>query len=276
MISLSTPKNYTESKEGKANKVLKMAVTTWFVATVLGQWLFAAYVAAFYGGAALGGNFERWNEVLSPGYQEGATMGNVAVGLHLLAALIIMVGGPLQFIPWVRARFPKWHRWNGRSYVMLTFLGGLTGLFMVWAHQAQEASVNKWAMSLEAVLIVVAGLFVWRKAVQRKMKQHERWAMRLFLVASGVWFFRVILMCWLMINGGPVGFDGETFTGPFLDFLGFAHYLLPLAIYEGYLWTKDHAGYLGKYLAAGLLFGLTVLTGIGVFAATMGMWLPRF
>lgn len=275
MISLSTSNDSSKLGEEKASSVLKTTVSVWFAVTVLGQWLFAAYVAAFYGGAAAGGNFERWNEVLSPGYQPGATMSNLAVGLHLLAALMIMLGGPLQFVPWVRARYPKLHRWNGRSYVMLTLLGGLTGLYMVWAHQTHEASVNKWAMSLEAVLIVVAGVLVWRNVIERKMKQHERWAMRLFLVASGVWFFRVILMGWLIINGGPVGFDAETFTGPFLTFLGFAHYLLPLAIYEGYLWAKDHGGHRGQYLAAGVLLGLTLFTVAGIFAATVGMWWPR-
>ncbi|MEM1359337.1 MAG: hypothetical protein AAGF89_14110, partial [Bacteroidota bacterium] len=85
----------------------------------------------------------------------------------------------------------------------------------------------------------------------------------------------VILMGWLLINGGPVGFDGETFTGPFLTFLGFAHYLLPLAIYEGYLWAKDRGGYRGQYLAGAVLFGLTLLTVIGIFGATVGLWWPR-
>jgi len=37
---------------------------------------------------------------------------------------------------------------------------------------------------------------------------------------------------------GPVGFEPNTFTGPFLNFFSLADYLLPLAILEIYLQTK--------------------------------------
>ena len=51
-------------------------------------------------------------------------------------------------------------------------------------------------------------------------------------MASGVWFFRVGLMLWVVVNQGPAGFDTETFRGPFLTFLSLAQSLLPLAILE--------------------------------------------
>jgi hypothetical protein len=94
-------------------------------------------------------------------------------------------------------------------------------------------------------------------------------------VASGVWFFRVGLMLWLFIHKAPVGFDPETFRGPFLTFLGFAQYLLPLAVLEIYFWARDRAGALVKSITAGGVFVLTVAMGVGIFTATMGMWLPR-
>ena len=82
-------------------------------------------------------------------------------------------------------------------------------------------------------------------------------------------------MFWLFINNGPVGFDPETFQGPFLTFLGFAQYLLPLAILELYLRTQNRAGAPGRFaMTAGLLV-VTVAMGVGIFVATMGMWLPR-
>ena len=63
--------------------------------------------------------------------------------------------------------------------------------------------------------------------------------------------------------------------GPFLTFLGFAQYLLPLAVLEIYLRTHDRAGAQGRLaMATGLLL-LTIAMGIGIFAAFMGMWLPR-
>ncbi|HEV7767700.1 MAG TPA: hypothetical protein VGQ76_22045, partial [Thermoanaerobaculia bacterium] len=103
----------------------------------------------------------------------------------------------------------------------------------------------------------------------------RRWALRLFIVASAVWFFRVGLMLWVVLNQGPAGFDPKTFTGPFLTIWSFGDYLLPLAILEIYLRTKDRAGAWGRLAMAGALVVLTIAMGIGVIVATMGMWLPR-
>jgi hypothetical protein len=255
----------------RANKILDWTTTSWFVVAVFGQLFFAAYVAMFYGGTALNGEMERWDEV---GYQEGSTVRNIAIMIHLLVAMTIMVGGPLQFIATIRQRFPVFHRWNGRIYVLLTALGGLSGLYMIWTRQLDAAQVNRTAMSLEALLIVVAGFLVYQFAVKRKMQQHQEWAFRLFLVASGVWFFRVILMFWFMVTGG-LWIDAESFSGPFLSFLAYAHYLLPLAIYELYLFAKRKGGINGRYAMAGLMVVCTLVTIIGVFAAAMGMWLPE-
>jgi len=246
----------------QADKILSKTITAWFVVAIIGQLFFAAYVAAFYGGAAIDGNLAAWNEVLTPGYQEGQTLSNLAIGIHLFFAVLIMLGGPLQFIGRIRRRFPTFHRWNGRTYVMLTAIGGLTGFYMIWSHEEAGGPVSHLAMSLEAVLIVLAGGLVWYFAVKRKMKQHEAWAVRLFLVASGVWFFRVFLMGWLVMWGAPVGFDPETFSGPFLDVLSYAHYLLPLAIYELYLLAKRQGGAGAHYAMAALMMVCILITAV--------------
>jgi hypothetical protein len=92
---------------------------------------------------------------------------------------------------------------------------------------------------------------------------------------SAVWFFRVGLMGWLVINGGPVGFDPQSFRGPFLDVLAFAQYLLPLALLELYLRAQASRNPLAGIGVAATLCVATVLMGVGIFGAAMGMWLPR-
>ena len=258
----------------RADKYLGYALNTWFVVAVIGQLLFAIYVAAFYGGAMIDGNMERWNDGVTLGHQAGKTMSNLVVGVHLFFAVLIMLGGPLQFIGGIRRRFPAVHRWNGRIYVCLTAIGGLTGLWMLWVNGSVGNDLNHLAMSLEAGLIVFCGAMVWRMAVTRRMRQHEQWAARLFLVASGVWFFRVFLMGWLM-TVGQVGIDFETFTGPLVDVIYFAHYLLPLAVYEGYLLAKRRGGVAGRYTMVGVFVASIVVTAIGIVGATVGMWLPK-
>ncbi|MDP9109390.1 MAG: hypothetical protein M3N23_10025, partial [Pseudomonadota bacterium] len=104
---------------------------------------------------------------------------------------------------------------------------------------------------------------------------HRRWAMRLFLVVSGVWFFRVGLMFWIVVNQGPTGFDPNTFTGPTLTILSFAQSLLPLAIFELYLRARDGESVALRLSSAASLVASTLVTGAGIAAAAMILWLPH-
>ena len=260
--------------EAKADKTLQGSAAFWFVIAVIGQWLFVAYVASFYGGAALGGRFERWNEVLVGGYVRGGTVGNVVLAAHLLLAVIITVGGPLQLIPWLRARALPFHRWNGRLYILVAFTISLAGLYMVWTRGAAGGPSLRIGISLNGMLILVCAALAGRHAMARRIDSHRRWALRTFLLVSGVWFFRVGLMCWILANQGPVGI-GRDFDGPFVRFWSFGCYLVPLAALELYLRTRDRAGPGGKVAMACMLFVLTLATALGIFGAAMGMWLPR-
>ncbi|TMU56918.1 DUF2306 domain-containing protein [Flagellimonas algicola] len=256
-------------------KILDRSIEVWFTVAVLGQWIFALYVALFYGGAAMDGDFMRWNRVLPHGYVEGETMGNTAVAIHLLFAVIVMVGGPMQFIPKLRNYFPRLHRWNGRFYIGAAFLISLSGIYMVITKGTISGLVGDISVSLNGALILVFALMAIRTAMKRDFVVHRKWALRLFLTMAGVWFFRIGLMFWLFVHGRPVGFDPETFRGPFLVFLGFAQYLLPLAVLELYfLAQKNKSGGAKIAMSMGMII-LTLITALGTFAATMGMWIPR-
>lgn len=258
-----------------ADRALKVATRFWFVIAVAGQWMFACYVAAFYGGSAVRGDLQAWNKVMPHGHVPGDTMGNLAIAAHLFLAVIIIVGGPLQLIPQIRSHAPAFHRWNGRIYMPAVFLTSLAGLYMVWSRGTVGDTVQHLGITLDAILIMVFAVLALRYAVAREITTHRRWALRLFMVVNGVWFFRVGLMFWIAVNQGPAGFDPKTFTGPFLSFWSFADYLLPLAILELYLRTKERAGATGRFAMALGLFVVTLAMGTGIVVATMGMWLPR-
>lgn len=257
-----------------AGTALNAAARLWFVVAVAGQWMFVYYVAMFYGGAAMRGQLETWNKVIPHGYVPGDTVGNFALGAHLFLAVIIIVGGPLQLIPQIRRRAPRFHRVNGRVYLLSVFATSIAALYMVW-FRSNGDFVQHLGVTLDAVLIMTFAALALRHVLARDLDTHRRYALRLFMVVNGVWFFRVGLMLWIVLNHGPAGFDPKTFRGPFLSFLSFASYLLPLAVLEIYLRTKDRAGAPGRVAMAGALLVLTVGMGVGIVAATMLMWLPR-
>lgn len=255
---------------------LRLAANSWFVVAAIGLTLFAVYVTLFYGGAALRGDPAGWNKVLPKGYVAGAPFGNAVLAMHLALAVFVTLGGALQLVPQVRAAAPRLHRWIGRGYLIAVAVTSLGGTWLVWTRGTVGDLTQHVAITLNAATIVACGLLAWRHAVARRIDVHRRWALRLFLVANGVWFFRVGLMLWLLIWQRPAGFDPKAFAGPFLSFLSFAQYLLPLVVLELYFLARRPAsGTALRFGVAALLALLTLATAAGVFGAFMGMWLPR-
>jgi hypothetical protein len=255
--------------------MLAHAARSWFVVAALGQLIFAYYIAVLYGMSALRGDWATWNKVMPRGWNAGDTVGNIAIAVHLLFALILTVGGMLQIVPQLRNRMPAFHRWNGRLYLLSGIAAALGGTYLIWVRGAVGDTSQHLATSLNAILIICFAVMAWRYARARDFATHRRWALRLFLVMSGVWFFRVGLMLWLLIHQAPVGFDGKTFTGPFLTALAFGQTLLPLLILELYFYAQKRAGVRGRVAMTGLLVVLTLATAGGIAGATMMLWLPR-
>lgn len=276
----STASSPTHAVAGRASVTpgfgpLAFAARAWFVAAAVGQGIFALYVLVFYGGAVVSGHPERWNDVLSRGHVPGDGVGNLVLGLHLLFAVQIIVGGIVQCLPAIRRRWPALHRWNGRLYMLSATTLALGGLYLVWIRSGSAGdAVQHAGVSLDALLILVFAALSWRAARARRFDAHRRWALRLFLVVSGVWFFRIGLMLWILANRGPVGFDPETFSGPALNVIAFAQSLLPLAVLE--LYFRATAGGAGLRRMATVILWLCVLaTFAGIGAATMLLWWPR-
>ena len=258
-----------------AHLALQYAARGWFAVTVAGQCMFAAYIAVLYGGTALRGEFAAWNRVMTHGHVEGAAAGNVATGLHLFGAAAIMLGGALQLLPGLRARAPALHRWNGRLYLVAAVGASLSGIYMVWWRGAVGDTAQHVATTLNGVLVVLCAGMALLRIRARLIEAHRRWALRLFLAVSGVWFFRIGLMFWLVLNRGPAGFDPRTFEGPFLTFLAFAQAGVPLAVLELYFLCRARGGAAMQFGMACVLASAALATAVGVAAATAGMWLPN-
>src|SRR6266849_5581366 len=258
-----------------ADKALKGAARFWFVVAVIGQFAFAFSIAFFYGLTAVRGDFQAWNKVLAHGYEAGATMGNAALAGHILFATVISIAGALQLIPGVRNRFPAFHRWNGRLFVLAAFTQAITGLYLTLSGRRIVGDVTQHVISvLGAVLIMFCAGMALRYAMARDFTTHRRWALRLFLVASASWFFRLGFFLTLALFG-PIGFDPTTFSGPLLTFWSLAQYLLPLGALELYLLAQDRPGALRRMATAGVLFVLTLAMGAGIAAVTMASWVPN-
>jgi tetratricopeptide (TPR) repeat protein len=258
-----------------ADKSLIAATRFWFVVTLVGQFAFAFSVAAFYGLTALRGDFLAWNKILAHGYESGATMGNAALAGHIIFAALINIAGTLQLIPSLRNRFPVFHRWNGRLFVLAAFTQAITGLYLTLSGRRVVGDATQHTISVFGALLIMfcAGLAL-RYAMAHDFTKHRRWALRFFLVVSASWFFRLGFFLTLVVFG-PVGFDPTTFSGPLLTFWSLAEYLLPLGVLELYLRAKEQPGAVLRMATAGVVFVLTLGMAAGIAAVSMANWVPN-
>ncbi len=244
------------------DQILVRTAGVWLAVALVGQWLFLAYIAGFYGPSTLTGDFEAWsrNRMLHNAYRAGDLIGNLTFGAHALLAGVIAFGGALQVMPQVRARWPRFHRWNGRVFLITAVSLSLTGLGLIWLRSPEPEKISHWAITGNAVLILAFAALAYRQARGRNFVAHRRWALRLYLVSNAQWFTRVGFVVWMMFSKG-IGLKGVNGTA-FLVWT-FGCYLLPLAVLEIYLRARDSGSGAVKLTAAWVLGVFTLLMAIG-------------
>lgn len=272
MATIVQSESSPPSARARARRQLQLATHGWFAATALGQLLFVAFIVLFYYSSIFSGNLAAWNtKPLITGYVAGDSTGNGQFALHVLAAAAMTLAGLLQLIPQVRQRWPRLHRWSGRLFLTLALVLSLGGLWLVWVRGSYLTIPGALAISLDGLLILTFGSLAWLTAHQRDFAAHRRWALRTFIVASGVWTMRIGYIAWGVLTGGAGIARGM--SGPFDLFWAFATHLLPLAMLELYL-RAERGGPMAQRAMAGGLWLVSLLILGGSLGAWLLMWWP--
>lgn len=257
-----------------ATSILGWAARLWFVVAALGQAAFIYFIVAFYGTRTASGRFAAWNDKpLITGYVKGDAAGNAMFAAHVLLAAVVTLAGLAQLVPALRRAAPALHRWTGRVFLVVACFLALGGVWMTIARGSYLSAISAVAILLDAALILAFAVLAWRAALARRFDQHRRWAMRTFMVVSGVWFLRVGLMGWIVVNGRPIGMT-KRMDGPADIVLAFGSYLIPLAILELYFAAERDARPAMKLAVGALILASTAYVAAGVFGAIMMMWGP--
>ncbi len=268
--------NTSRSNQNNGEVLLRNAARVWFCTAALGLSLFVVYVLFEYSLPVLNylGVFESQTNS-SANFISGDNTGNLMLFLHVTLAIYVTGGGLLQMLPWMRKQHPKFHRWNGRIYVACAVICSLAGQYLI---QTRDIPGN-FTMDLGTIIAGVLVLIFSYKAVSaaraKQFMAHRQWALRLFIAANAVWFFRIGLMLWLAINQGPVGIDMETFTGPALNAIAYGQFLLPLFVLELYFFAERSYIKPIKVAIGSFIVFCAVATLAGSAAASFMMWFPR-
>ncbi|KQY95285.1 hypothetical protein ASD21_07940 [Caulobacter sp. Root1455] len=253
---------------------LRWAGVLWFAVAAIGQAAFIGFILAFYGVRTATGNFAGWNDKpLIDGYIKGDDAGNIVFAAHVLLASVVTLGGLMQMIPGLRRKWPRLHRWTGRTFLVVAIFMALSGVWLAVVRGTYLSVISAVAILINSLLILIFAGLAWRHAIKRRFEQHRRWALRTFMVVSGVWFLRVGLMGWIVVNRGPVGMTKDM-SGPADIVMTFGSYLIPLAFLELYGAAERSADGVRKALTAALIAVASGFTAAGVFGTIAFMWAP--
>lgn len=252
---------------------LKRSGKVWFAIAGVGQLAFIGFILAYYGVRTAMGDYAGWNDKpLIDGHIEGDIGGNIIFAAHTLIAALMTLTGLFQLLPSMRRRVPRLHRLSGRIFLVTACFLALSGIGLAVFRGTYLSVVSAVAICINGVLILAFAAPTLCYAMQRKIAQHQLWAMRLFLAANGVWFLRVGLMGWAVLSQGT-GMN-RTLSGPADIVLVFGCYLIPLGVYELYRRAAQSTSMVLTYAATGVVGVASVFTALGVFGTISFMWLP--
>ncbi|RYY28556.1 MAG: DUF2306 domain-containing protein [Sphingomonadales bacterium] len=242
-------------------------------ASWVSAFIFGAYILAFFGGTALSGTAQRWNESLPALHDPKTPLATIAIGSHFLTGGVLLLLGPIQLIGAIRRAAPAVHRWLGRLYVISAGLAGLGGLGFILSKGTIGGPVMSMGFGLYGALMVLGAVLTYVHARAGRVEKHRAWAIRLFALTVGSWLYRMEYGFWFLV-AGRLGHASD-FTGWFDAIMVFFFYLPNLAVAEMFIRARGTApGTLFNMAAATLLFGASAFIIIATWSFTADYWGP--
>jgi uncharacterized membrane protein len=111
--------------------------------------------------------------------------------LHVGPGALFLLLAPLQFIPRIRRRYPRIHRWSGRVLVLLAIPVGLSALFF-GLFIPIGGTPERIAIALFGGGFLFAISRAWVAIRRKQVAIHREWMIRAFALAIAISVIRVI------------------------------------------------------------------------------------
>ena len=131
----------------------------------------------------------------------------VPVVVHILGATTYCVLGAFQFMPSLRRRRPRWHRWSGRVLVPAGLAAAVSGLVMAVSDDlpVHDNAALMWLRLFFGTLMAV-GLVLGLAAIRgRDVRSHQRWMARSYAIAQGAGTQAIVLGPMVLLVDQPGG-----------------------------------------------------------------------
>lgn len=131
-------------------------------------------------------------DLVHPDMKAAFNANKLTIYAHIFGSLLALLLGPWQFIPSLRARFPKLHRISGRLYLGIGVgVGGVAGFF------AALNAFGGWSSQIGFALLAITWLFTGVMALVNiragDVNAHRRWMIRNFSLALAAVTLRIQL-----------------------------------------------------------------------------------
>lgn len=255
-------------------KIFTSSQKIWFITLLIAQLSFVVYLSAGYGLTSLSEGLSAWTDFNDTAYVSGDTLGNSMYAVHVLLAIVMMMGGSLQLIPALRNRFRTFHRYNGRVFVLLACTISIAGMYLIISRGTVGNTLLHALTGFSGVMVIVASFFAIKAARSKRFDLHQRWALHLFLAANGVLFFRLFLFAWLMIFG-TLGINTENFTGPTVLCISVLSYLIPHVLVQALWYVNKHRQSWSLISISSTLLLISASFAVGLLGLVVGNWYPN-
>ena len=250
-----------------------LSATALIVASWVSAAIFGAYILAFFGGVALHGSVERWNESLPALHDARTPLATVAIGAHFLTGGVLLLLGPVQLVGPLPRTFPTVHRWLGRLYVACAALAGAGGLIFIVTKGTIGGLAMDVGFGLYGALMVACALLTYVHARAGRYEIHRAWAIRLFALSVGSWLYRMEYGFWFLVADGVGHTSG--FTGWFDVVMAFFFYLPNLVVAEVFIRARrSPEGTALSLSAAVILLAATAFVVLATWTFTADYWWP--
>jgi uncharacterized membrane protein len=149
--------------------------------------------------------------------------------VHIVAGMTALLLGPFQFIPAIRKKYPRTHRFMGKTYLICIVIAACASLEMSVAKIIIGEKGVVFGMGLfmlGLVWLLTSGMAYW-SARSRNFVQHREWMVRSFVVTCAFTTFR--LSTKFMTE--KFGIDGNAAA----ELMAWASWSVPLIVAELFL-----------------------------------------
>jgi len=206
---------------------------------------------------------EHVNRVFDTGY----SYSNTSIGLHMIFGVAVTALAPLQLLMGWTRKWMKAHRIIGYIFSAAAFMTSFGGLIYIMIHGTTGGTHMDIPFAIYGILLLIATFQTIRFARAKKIKIHNEWALRLFVLAVGSWFYRVCYGFWFTFHPDLSGHT-NTFDGSFDLVMNWGFFVAPLVLLEIYFFLNKQ----GKFNVHPIL-GSSSVFAVSLILITGTWWI---